>query len=254
MWLPLAGRRVLPLALLLSWLAASRAGHCRQLPSPLLPRMTGGDCGLLRLCRAQQRAHQQQQQRLALAAAAGCTAAVACPSCLRAVASDALSKCKVSITSSIVESVFEPVEPADMRSLCRSITKESSCTTWLLRHQPGQSMQLRVLESECRSLVRREMRALQSDNLRTVMQQIRREPHAVYGALKGRPKPLPLSMQTADLWEPYVEKLAACDHEYDLQSLNSAAAAFQPSPPPTSHLQQRPPSSGWTTGTQKQKC
>jgi len=94
MWLPLAGRRVLPLALLLSWLAASRAGHCRQPPSPLLPRMTGGDCGLLRLCRAQQRAHQQQQQRLALAAAAGCTAAVACPSCLRAVASDELSKCK----------------------------------------------------------------------------------------------------------------------------------------------------------------
>ncbi len=102
--------------------------------------------------------------------------------------------------------------------------------------------------------MRREMRALQSDNLRTVMQHIRREPHAVYGALKGRPKPLPLSMQTADLWEPYVEKLAACDHEDDLQSLNSAAAAFQPSPPPTSRLQQRPPSSGWTTGTQKQKC
>ncbi len=57
----------------------------------------------------------------------------------------------------------------------------------------------RVLESECRSLVRRKMKALQSDNLPTVMQQIRREPHAVYGALKGRPKPLPLSMQTTDL-------------------------------------------------------
>ncbi len=80
---------------------------------------------------------------------------------------------------------------------------------WRLRHQPGQSMQLRVLESECRSLVRRKMRALlasdcrlQSDHLRTVMQQIRREPHAVYGPMKGRPKPLPLSMQATDLWEP----------------------------------------------------
>ncbi len=47
-------------------------------------------------------------------------------------------------------------------------------------------MQLRVLESECRSLVRRKMKVLQSDNLPTVMQQIQREPHAVYGALKGR--------------------------------------------------------------------
>ncbi len=28
---------------------------------------------------------------------------------------------------------------------------------------------------------------------------------------------------------PYVEKLAACDHEDDLQLLNPAAAAFQPS-------------------------
>ncbi len=46
-------------------------------------------------------------------------------------------------------------------------------------------MRLRVLESECRSLVRRKMRALQSDNLRTVMQQIQREPHAAYGTLKG---------------------------------------------------------------------
>ncbi len=88
---------------------------------------------------------------------------------------------------------------------------------WRLRHQPGRSMQLRVLENECRSLVRRKMKALQSDNLRTVMQQIRREPHAVYGALKGRPKPLPLSMQTTDMWEPYLQKLAACDHADDLR-------------------------------------
>ncbi len=84
-------------------------------------------------------------------------------------------------------------------------------------------MQLRVLESECMSLVRRKMRALQSENLRAVMQQIRWEPHAVYGALKGRPKPLPLSMQTTDLWEPYVEKVTACDHEDDLQPLKPSS-------------------------------
>ncbi len=77
--------------------------------------------------------------------------------------------------------------------------------------------------------MRRKMRALQSDNLRTVVKQIRSDPHAVYSSLKGRPKPLPMSMQTAGVWDPYVQRLAACElEEAPPPPLNPAAPPFQP--------------------------
>jgi len=59
--------------------------------------------------------------------------------------------------------------------------------------------------------------------------QIRTDPHSVYATLKGRPKRLPLHLQTTSAWSAYVTKLAAGASIAARSLLNPHAAPYHPS-------------------------
>ncbi len=71
------------------------------------------------------------------------------------------------------------------------------------------SDELKQAEAAYQRETRRVKRTLEMTNFTTMSKQIRTDPHSVYATLKGRPKRLPLHLQTTSAWSGYVTKLAA---------------------------------------------